>query len=112
MRVVGIHDAGQSEVPDLQYQILCVNKQVGRLEVTVQDIGRVDVLEAPEKLVHEEPGVALRKRAPLQQLTQVSFHVLLHYVDRVDFCQRHYVLRQHATTGAQYLKHLVVTKTK
>ena len=104
---MGVHDAGQSKVPNLQYQVIRVDKQVGRLEVTVQHIGRVDVLKASEKLVHEEPGVALWQKAPLQQLTQVSLHVLLHNVDWVHLCQGHHVLREPATVGAQCLKHLV-----
>lgn len=92
MRVVGVHDASQTKVPNLQHQVICVDKQVGWLEVAVQHIGRVDVLQTPEELVHEEPGVALRQKAPLQQLAQVGLHVLLHYVDRVDLCQRNHVL--------------------
>lgn len=85
--VVRIHDAGQTKVPNLQYQVLCVDEQVGRLEVPVQDISRVDVLEAPQELVHEEPGVALRQRALLQQLTEIRLHVLLNDVDGVHLCQ-------------------------
>lgn len=79
--VVGVHDAGQPEVSDPQYQVLCVDKQVGRFEVAVQHIGRVDVLKAPEELVHEEPCVAFRQKTPFQQLTQVCLHVFLHNVD-------------------------------
>lgn len=92
MRIVWVHDAGQPKVPDLHYQVFCVNKQVGRLEVTVQHIGRVDVLEAPEELVHEEPGMIFRQKASLKQLTQVCVHVLLHNVDRVDLRQGHHIL--------------------
>lgn len=106
MRIVWIHNAGQTKVPDLQDQVLRVDKQVGRLEIAVQHVGRVDVLEAPEELVHEQPGMVLRQKAPLQQLTQVCLHVLLHNVDRVDLCQRHHILRQPPSVGAQRLKHL------
>lgn len=110
MRVVRVHDAGEPKVPDLQYQVLCVDKQVGRFEVTVQHIGGVDVLKAPEELVHEEPGMALRQKTPLQQLTQVCLHVLLHYIDRVDLCQGDHVLCEPATIRAQCLKHLETQK--
>lgn len=92
VRVVGVHDASQPKVPDLKYQVFCVDKQVSRLEVSVQHISRVDVLKAPEELVHEESGVALRQKTPLQQLTQVCLHVLLHNVDRVDLRQGHHIL--------------------
>lgn len=92
MRIVRVHDASQPKVSDLKDQVLCVDKQVGRLKVSVQHISRVDVLKAPEELVHEESGMAFRQQTPLQQLTQVSLHVLLYNVDRVDLSQGHHIL--------------------
>lgn len=91
VRVVGVHDASQTKVSDLQDQVLCVDKQVGRLKVSVQHVSGMDVLKAPEELVHEESGMALRQQTPLQQLTQVSLHVLLYNVDRVDLSQGHHI---------------------
>lgn len=110
VRIVGVHDASQTKVSDLQDQVLCVDKQVGWLKVSVQHVSGMDVLKAPEELVHEEPGVALGQQAPLQQLTQVSLHVLLYNVDRVDLGQGHHIFRQPVTVGAQRLKHLVTRR--
>lgn len=41
--------AGQAEVADLQVAV-CVDEQVRGLQVTVQDVGGVDVLQPPQHL--------------------------------------------------------------
>lgn len=93
MRIVRVHDTSQTKVSNLKDQVLCVDKQVGRLKVSVQHISGMDVLQAPEELVHKESGMALRQQTPLQQLTQVSLHVLLYNVHRVDLSQGHHIFR-------------------
>mmetsp|Transcript_26675 Transcript_26675/g.67850 ORF Transcript_26675/g.67850 Transcript_26675/m.67850 type:complete len:234 (-) Transcript_26675:372-1073(-) len=45
-----VHTARQTEVGDLQITVL-VHEQIGRLEVTVENVARVDVFEAAEQLV-------------------------------------------------------------
>ncbi|TNN83419.1 hypothetical protein EYF80_006400 [Liparis tanakae] len=48
-----------------------VDEQVGGLEVTVQHVGRVDVLEASQDLVEEIADVVVAQPLGLQQLVQV-----------------------------------------
>lgn len=44
MRIVGVDYPGQPEVSDLEQQLVCVDEYVGRLQISVQDVSRVDEL--------------------------------------------------------------------
>ena len=57
-----------------------VDEQVGGLEVTVQHVGRVDVLEASQDLVEEIADVVVAQPLSLQQLVQVRLHQSLNDV--------------------------------
>lgn len=57
-----------------------VDEQVGGLEVTVQHVGRVDVLESSQDLVEEIADVVVAQLLALQQLVQVRLHQSLHDV--------------------------------
>ena len=48
MVVVRIRDPGKAKVADFEVTVR-VDQQVGRLQVAVEDVGRVDVLQASEK---------------------------------------------------------------
>lgn len=106
MGIVGVHDPGESKVPNFQYQVLCVDEEVGRLQVTVKHVCRVDVFESSQQLVHEQPCMILGQQALFQDFTEVGFHVLLYDVHRVDFRQRAHVLRKPPATGPQGFEHL------
>ncbi len=106
MGIVGVHDTGESKVPDFQYQVLSVDEEVGRLQVSVKHIRRVDVFESSQQLVHEQPCMILRQQALLQDFTEVGFHVLLYDIYRVDLRQGAHVLREPPATGPQRFKHL------
>ena len=56
--MIRIGDSGQSEIADLQIASR-VQQQVRGLEVTVQDVGGVDVLQAAEDLVQEVADVVV-----------------------------------------------------
>lgn len=57
-----------------------VDEQVGGLEVTVQHVGRVNVLETSQDLVEEIADVVVAQPLALQQLVQVCLHQSLHDV--------------------------------
>lgn len=57
MRVMGVHDPGQAKVSYLQQQLVCVDEDVGGLQVPVQNVRRVDELQSPEQLVEQQRGV-------------------------------------------------------
>ena len=59
----------------------CVQQQVTGLQVTMEDIGRVDVLEAPENLVEKVANVVITESLGLEQLVEVSLHQALDNVD-------------------------------
>lgn len=44
MRIMGIHYSGKSKVSDLEQHLVCVDEDVGRFQVSVEDIGWVDEL--------------------------------------------------------------------
>ncbi len=39
MRIVGVDYPGQPEVSNLEQQLVCVDEYVGRLQISVQDVG-------------------------------------------------------------------------
>ena len=57
MGVVRVDDPGQAEVPDLQQKLVGVDEDVGGLQVPVQNVGRVDELQAPQQLVEQQGGM-------------------------------------------------------
>ena len=59
----------------------CVQQQVTGLQVTMEDIGRVDILEAPENLVEKVANVVITESLGLEQLVEVSLHQALDNVD-------------------------------
>lgn len=98
-----VNDPRQPEVPDLEHEVLRADEDVGRLQVPVQHVGRVDVLEPSEQLVHEQLRVLLRQRALLQQARQVRLHVLL---DDVGHAELEQLALQVSALGPQHLVHL------
>lgn len=58
--LVRLLDARQPEITDLQHAV-AVHKQIARLDVSVQDAGRVQILEAAQYLVEEHLDVILRQ---------------------------------------------------
>ena len=69
-----LHAARKAEVADGQVAV-GVDEQVARLHVAVQHVGRVDVLEAAEDLVHEVLEMLLRQRlARADDAVQVALH--------------------------------------
>lgn len=77
---VRLLDAGQAEITDLE-QTITIDQKVARLNVTVQDPRRVQVLEAAQDLVQEHLYVVcgqwLRGDDDLMQITlhQLRYHV-------------------------------------
>ena len=70
----------EAEVANLEIAC-CVQQKVAWLQVTVEDIGRVDILEAPENLIEEVADVVIAESLSLEQLVQVSLHQALDNVD-------------------------------
>lgn len=66
MRIVRVDYPGQPKVSDLEQQLVCVDEYVGRLEVSVQDISRVDELQSPQQLVEQQCSVTC-SRAKIRQ---------------------------------------------
>jgi hypothetical protein len=58
------------------------DEQVGRLDVPVDDAGRVNVLEPAQQLVREEYHIVERQGFALHELVQVDAH---EFGDHVDF---------------------------
>lgn len=63
MRIVRVDYPGQSEVSDLEQQLVCVDEYVCRFEVSVQDISRVDELQSPQQLVEQQSGVTCSRQS-------------------------------------------------
>lgn len=57
VRVVRVDYPGQPEVSNLEQQLVCVDEYVGRLQVSVQDVSRVDELQSPQQLVEQQSSV-------------------------------------------------------
>lgn len=60
LRLVGLLDARQSEITDLQHAV-AVHQQIARLDVSVQDPGRMQIFEAAQDLVQKNFDVVLRQ---------------------------------------------------
>ena len=78
--MIGVGDAGQAKVADLQLAV-GVQQNVARLQVAVEDIRRVDVLEAAQYLVEEVADVVVAELLSVEQLRQVGLHQRLDDVD-------------------------------
>lgn len=57
VRVVRVDYPGQPEVSDLEQQLVRVDEYVGGLQISVQDVRRVDELQSPQQLVEQQRGV-------------------------------------------------------
>lgn len=57
MRIMRVDYSGQPEVSDLEQQLVRVDKCVGWLQVSVQDVGRVDKLQSPQQLVEQQSSM-------------------------------------------------------
>ena len=68
--------SGESEVAHFEVAVF-VQEQVGGLQVAVDDVGRVDVQTAAQKLVHEVLDVVIRQILPR---IDHSVHIRLHQV--------------------------------
>ena len=78
--VFWISHASQTKVTDLEITG-GVQQQVARLQISVENIGGVDVLETTEDLVEEVADVVVTQPLRLQQLVEVSLHQTLDDVD-------------------------------
>ena len=74
--VLWISHASQTKVTDLEIT-RGVQQQVARLQISVENIGRVDVLETTEDLVEEVADVVVAQPLRLQQLVEISLHEAL-----------------------------------
>jgi hypothetical protein len=79
MIVLGISDASQPKVADLEITI-AVQQDVARLEIAVNHVGRVNVLQASKDLVRKVADVIIRDLLRFQELEEVRLHQLLHNV--------------------------------
>lgn len=57
MRIVRVDYPGQAKVSYLEQQLVCVDEYVGWLQVSVQDVGRVNELQSPQQLVEQQSSV-------------------------------------------------------
>ena len=70
----------EAKVTDLEVAS-CVQQQVAGLQIAVEDVGRVDVLEAPEDLIKEVADVVIAQSLGLKQLVEVCLHQTLDDID-------------------------------
>lgn len=52
-----VNNPGQPEVSDLEQQLVRVDENIGRLQISVQDVSGVDELQSPQQLVEKQSGV-------------------------------------------------------
>lgn len=57
MRIVRVDYPGQPKVSNLEQQLVSVDENIGRLQISVQDVSRVDKLQSPQQLVEEQSSV-------------------------------------------------------
>lgn len=57
MTIVRVNYPGQPKVADLEQQLVCVDEYIGRLQISVQDVSRVDELQSPQQLVEQQSSV-------------------------------------------------------
>lgn len=66
MGIMRVDNPGQSEISDLEQELVCVDEYVGRLQISVQDISGVDELQPPQKLVEQQRCVICSKKANIR----------------------------------------------
>ena len=71
MVMVWIRDSSQTEIADLEIAG-CVEEQVRRLQVPMQNVGGVDVLESAENLVQEVTDVVVAQA--LKYIFEIKEH--------------------------------------
>lgn len=59
--IVRVNNPGQPEVSDLEQQLVRVDENIGRLQISVQDVSGVDELQSPQQLVEKQSGVTCRR---------------------------------------------------
>lgn len=57
VRVGRIHNSSQSKIANLQHQVIQTEEYVRWFDITVDQVCRVDVLQATQQLVQEELDV-------------------------------------------------------
>lgn len=74
------HESRQSKVTQLEYALLC-DQQVGRFEITVQNLSPVTLTQRQEQLFDERFDLTFVERyLGIEQAGQVMLHVLEHHV--------------------------------
>ena len=76
MIVLRIRHPGEAEITNLEITGR-VEQQIAGLQISVEDVGRVDVLEAPQYLVEKVADVIIAQTLGLQQFVQVGLHQTL-----------------------------------
>lgn len=74
-----VEPAGEPEIANLELAV-CVHEQVARLEIAVQDVGRVNVFQAAERLVYER--LEMRVREGLTR-TDLKIHLITVISDKL-----------------------------
>ena len=71
---------GKAKVTDLEHAV-GVDQEISRLDIAVDDLGRMQVLDAPQNLVEEYFDVVLRQvLRGYDDLVQVGLHELRDHV--------------------------------
>lgn len=76
MRIVRVHYPGQPEVSNFEQQLVCVDEYVGRLQISVQDVSRVDELQSPQQLVEQQSSMTWSRAKDRYQDTPHCFYYL------------------------------------
>ena len=114
MVVLGVDDACESKVADLEQEMIAVDEEIRGLEIAVKNIGRVDVLESSQELIEEQLYVFLSEPFMLHQLVEVRVHQFLNDVHALCIAQHRVLLVERPSLRAQYLvnqNHVVVSET-
>lgn len=64
MRIVGVNNPGQPKVSDFEQQLVRVDENIGWLQISVQDVSRVDELQSSQQLVEKKCGVTCWRVEP------------------------------------------------
>lgn len=76
MVMIRISDPSKSKVADFQVAG-GVQKQVARLQIPMQHVGRVNVLETSQNLIEEIAHMVVGKLLSLEKFVQISLHETL-----------------------------------
>ena len=80
MVMLRVGHAGEAEVTDLEVAG-GVQQQVAGLQISVEDVGGVDVLEAAQYLIEKIADVVIAQPLGLEQLVEIRLHETLDDVD-------------------------------